>query len=44
MVLKSASAYDVLDGMDVRRASCCINQVSNLVIPGPRGRERPKKT
>ena len=28
----------------VRRASCCINQVSNLVIPGPRGRGRPRKT
>ena len=27
----------------VRRASC-INQVSNLVIPGPRGRGRLRKT
>ena len=45
MVLKSASAYDVLDGMDVRRASCCINHVSHLVIPGPRGpRGRLRKT
>ena len=28
----------------VRRDSCCINQVSNLVIPGPRGQGRPRKT
>ena len=28
----------------VKRASCCVNQISNLVIPGPCERGRPRKT